>query len=88
MQDPLFHDTYMYLDRHIIDKQKTLRRECIDNIENTDLEKGVSGVYLHLLKYVDKHRYSSPTCSFYALHINLLKKQISKGHYSEVAVHL
>ena len=55
MQDPLFHDTYMYLDRHIIEKQKTLRRECIDNIENTDLEKGVSGVHLHLLKYFDTH---------------------------------
>ena len=31
-----------------IDKQKALRRDCIYNIENTDAEKGVSGIYLHL----------------------------------------
>ena len=55
MQDPLFHDTYMYLDSHVIEKQKTLRRECIDNIENTDLEKGVSGVYFISLKYFDTY---------------------------------
>ena len=34
---------------YIIDKQKALRRDCIYNIENMDLEIGVSGVYLHLL---------------------------------------
>ena len=32
-----------------IDKQKILRHDCIYNIENTDLELGVPGVYLHLL---------------------------------------
>ena len=31
------------------DKQKALRRDCIYNVENTNLERGVSGVYLHLL---------------------------------------
>ena len=30
-----------------IDK-KNLRHDCIHNIENMDLELGVSGVYLHL----------------------------------------
>ena len=33
-----------------IDKQKALRLDCIYNdIETTDLEIGVSGIYLHLL---------------------------------------
>ena len=31
------------------DKQNPLRRDCIYNVEKTDLEIGVSGVYLHLL---------------------------------------
>ena len=57
----------------IIDKQKFLRCDSIYNIENADLEIGVSGVYLHLLLYFDTHRCYSPTCSFYALRINLLK---------------
>ena len=39
-----------------IDKQNTLRHDCIYNIENSDLEIGVSGVYLHLLYYFDTHR--------------------------------
>ena len=34
-----------------IEKQKALRRDCIYNNENTDLEIGVSGVYLHLLYF-------------------------------------
>ena len=33
----------------IIDEQKALRRDRIFNIENTELEKEVSGVYLQLL---------------------------------------
>ena len=32
-----------------IDKQKALGRDCIYNIENMDLEIGVSGVHLNLL---------------------------------------
>ena len=39
-----------------IDKQKALRRDCIYNIENTDLEIGVSGIYIHLLSYLNTHR--------------------------------
>ena len=31
-----------------MNKQKALRRDCIYNIENTDLEIGVLGIYLHL----------------------------------------
>ena len=34
---------------YCINEQKALRRDCIYNNENTDLELGVSGVYLHLL---------------------------------------
>ena len=34
-----------------IDKQKSLRRDCIYNNEITDLEIGVSGIYLHLLYF-------------------------------------
>ena len=60
------------------DKQKALMRDCIYNIENTDLEIEVSGIYLHLLKYFDTHRCSSPTVSFYALRINLLKYNYPK----------
>ena len=39
-----------------IDKQKTLKRDYIDNIENTDLEIGVSGVFYvnyNILNHVD-----------------------------------
>ena len=32
-----------------IDEQKALKRDHINTIENTDLEKGVSGVYLQFL---------------------------------------
>ena len=31
-----------------IDKRQVLRRDCIYNLENTDLEIGVSCVYLQL----------------------------------------
>ena len=34
---------------HVQMKKKSLRRACIYNIENTDLEIGVSVVYLQLL---------------------------------------
>ena len=40
-----------------IDKQIALRPDCIYNIENADLEIGVSGKYLHLLSYFDTHIY-------------------------------
>ena len=39
---------------YCIDKQKAFRRDCIYNIENTDLEIGVLGIFLHLLFYFDK----------------------------------
>ena len=58
---------------YAIFEQKTLRRDCIYNIENTDTEIGVSGVYVQLLLYFETHRCSSPTDSFYVLRINLLK---------------
>ena len=44
-------------DHLIINKQIALRRDCIYNIENMDLEIWISGVYLHLLyMYFDTHR--------------------------------
>ena len=46
------------------------RQDCIYNIENTNLEIGVSCIYLHLLLNIDTHRCSSPTGSFYVLNIN------------------
>ena len=48
----------------LIEKQKDLRCDCIYNIENTALEIGISGKYLHLLSYFDTHICSSPTRSF------------------------
>ena len=50
-----------------LDKQKALRCDGI----NTDLEKEVSGFFLHLLSSFDTR--SSPFGSFYVLRINLLK---------------
>ena len=70
-----------------IDKQITLKRVYIYRIENTDLEKGVSGVLLRILFYFEARRCSRQTGSVYALRINLLNKW-SKGNYSEVVVHL
>ena len=58
-----------------IDKQITLKRDYIYKIENTDLEIGVSGVYL---LYIEAHRCSRQTGSVYALHINLLNIMIKK----------
>ena len=58
----------------IIYKQKALGRECIYNNENTDLEIGASGIYLHLLlEYFDTLRCPSSTVSFYPLRVNLFK---------------
>ena len=62
-----------------IDKEKALRHDCIYNIENTAIEIGVLGIYLHLLQYFDTHRCSSPTSSFNVLGINLLKQSILRG---------
>ena len=62
-----------------IDKEKALRHDSIYNIENTAIEIGVSGVYLYLLQYFDTHRCSSPTSSFNALGINLLKQSLLRG---------
>ena len=42
----LFRHVYAFLIT-VIDKQKALRDDCIYNIENTDLDIGVLGVYLH-----------------------------------------
>ena len=53
-----------------IDKQKTLRRDYIYNIENTDIEIGISGVYLHLLLY---YFGMHDLLILHVLHINLLK---------------
>ena len=36
-----------------IDKQNALRRDYIYNIENMDLEIGVSGVYYNILTHID-----------------------------------
>ena len=44
------------VDIYGIDKQYALRHDCIYNIENTDLEIGVSGIsyiYFHLLIHID-----------------------------------
>ena len=47
----LYKGLILHLEESVFctDKQKAFRRECIYNIENTDLEIEVSGVYLHLL---------------------------------------
>ena len=50
---------------------------CIYNIEEV-LKIGVAGVYLHLLHYFATHRCLSLTGSFYALCINLLKRNVPK----------
>ena len=55
-----------------IDEQKALKRDHIYNIENTDLEIGVSAVLLRILQY-GARRCSRQTGSFYTLSINLLK---------------
>ena len=55
-----------------IDKQITLKCDYIYEIENTDLEKGVSGVLLRILFYFEARRCSKQTGSVYALRINLL----------------
>ena len=38
-----------------IDKQKAVRHDCNYNIENTDLEIGVSGIYIYynILTHID-----------------------------------
>ena len=55
----------------MIDKQKAMRRDC--NIEKRIYKYGFLTSDLHLLSYFDTHRSYSPTGSFYALRINLLK---------------
>ena len=52
-----------------IDKQITLKRDYIYEIENTYLEIGVSGVSLRILFYSEARRCSRQTGSLYALHI-------------------
>ena len=53
-------------------------RDYIYRIENTDLEKGVSGVLLRILFYFKARRCSRQTGSVYALRINLLNIMIQK----------
>ena len=55
-----------------IDKQITMKCDYIYEIENTDLEIGVSGVLLRILFYFEARRCSKQTGSVYALRINLL----------------
>ena len=52
-----------------------LKRDYIYNIENTDLEIGVSGILLRILLYFDARKCSRQTGSFYSLRITLLKMQ-------------
>ena len=61
-----------------IDKQTTLKRDFIYKIEITDLEIGVSGVFLRILFYFEARRCSRQTGSVYALRINLLNIMIQK----------
>ena len=61
-----------------IDKQITLKRDYVYKIENTDLEKGVSGVLLRILFYFEARRCSRQLGSVYALRINLLNIMIQK----------
>ena len=61
-----------------IDKQITLKRDYIYKIENTHLEKGVSGVLLRILFYFEARRCSRQLGSVYALRINLLNIMIQK----------
>ena len=49
-----------------------MKRDYIYQIENTDLEIGVSGVLLRILFYFEARRCSRQTGSVYALYINLL----------------
>ena len=53
-------------------------RDYIYKIENTDLERGVSGVLFRILFYFEASRCSRQTGSVYALRINLLNIMIQK----------
>ena len=53
-------------------------RDYMYKIENTYLEKGVSGVLLRILFYFEARRCSRRTGSVYALRINLLDIMIQK----------
>ena len=67
------HQNHFLGSLEIIDIQKALKRDYIINIENSDLEIGISGVLLRILLYFEAPRCSRQTGSFYALRINPLK---------------
>ena len=75
-----------------IDKQITLKRDYIYKIENTDLEKGVSGVLLRILLYFEARRCSRQPGSVYALRINLLnimaQKTLLRGRGTSIIMKL
>ena len=48
MEAPIHNYLFVDISKSIY-KRKALRRDCIYNIENKDLQIGVSGVYLYLL---------------------------------------
>ena len=68
--------TKMTITNASIDKQITLKRDCIYKIKNTNLELGVLGVLLRILFYFEARRCSRQTGSVYALRINLLNIMI------------
>ena len=53
-------------------------RDYMYKVENTYLEKGVSGVLLRILFYFEARRCSRRTGSVYAIRINLLNIMIQK----------
>ena len=64
----------------------------IYKIENTDLEKGVSGILLRILFYFEARRCFRQTGSVYALRINLLniitRKTLLRGRGTSIIMKL
>ena len=69
-----------------------MKRDYIYKIENTDLEKGVSGVLLRILFYFEASRCFRQTGSVYALRINLfnimLQKTLLRGRGTSIIMKL
>ena len=60
-----------------IDEQKALKCDHMNNIEITDLEKWVSGVYVHFLYYFETFKKFQPGWLILAVrHQSFLKKKI------------
>ena len=68
---------------HCIDKQIGLRRDCIYNIENTNLEIGVLSICLYLLQCFEMHKRSC------LLRFNrLIQRSLLRGRGTSIVVKL